>query len=130
VKRFKPDSLSFSALRNGSLTTIFWGIFLIWFGILATTLSGNLIATVNAPTFALGTGVLLLIMNLVRSLLRLKLSAVTIGLGALLTIINGPVVLFSISVPFLPELLIIAGVALIIAAFRARDYFPPRADLE
>lgn len=107
-------------MQNDTLTNVFWGIFLIWFGILAATLGGNLIAAVNTTVFALGTGILLLVLNLVRSVLRLRLSAITIGLGVLLTVIYAPVVLFQISVPFLPALLVIVGVALIIGAIRSR----------
>ncbi|HZW85169.1 MAG TPA: hypothetical protein VFE91_04625, partial [Nitrososphaerales archaeon] len=72
--------------------------------------------------FALGIGGLLLAMNLARSLLRLKLSILTIGLGALLTFANIFVIMFGLTVAFLPELLIIAGIALVIGAFRTRNY--------
>ncbi|MDV3244435.1 MAG: hypothetical protein LYZ66_04575 [Nitrososphaerales archaeon] len=109
-------------MQNETVTNVFWGIFLVWFGLLAATLGGNLIAAVNAPVFALGTGVLLLILNLARSALRLKLSVLTIGLGALLTVIYAPIVLFGINVPFLPALLIIVGIALIVGAFRSRSF--------
>lgn len=109
-------------MHNETLTNVFWGLFLIWFGILSATLSGNLIAAVNSPWFALGTGVLLLVLNLVRSVFRLKLSVLTIGLGALLTVIYAPIVLFGFSVPFLPALLIIVGAALIIGAVRSRNF--------
>lgn len=109
-------------MQNETLTNVFWGIFLVWFGLLAATLSGNLIATVNAPTFALGTGVMLLVLNLVRSATRLKLSVLTIGLGALLTVIYAPIVFFGFNVPFLPALLIIVGIALIVGAVRSRSF--------
>ncbi len=109
-------------MQNETVTNVFWGVFLVWFGLLAATLGGNLIAAVNAPVFALGTGVLLLILNLARSALRLKLSVLTIGLGALLTVIYAPIVLFGINVPFLPALLIIVGIALIVGAFRSRSF--------
>ncbi|MDV3277499.1 MAG: hypothetical protein LYZ69_03410 [Nitrososphaerales archaeon] len=108
-------------MHNETLTNVFWGVFLIWFGVLLATLGGNPIAAVNAPLFALGTGLLLLALNFVRSALRLKLSVLTIGLGALLTVIYAPVVFFGIGVPFLPALLIIVGVALIIGAFKSRN---------
>ncbi len=104
------------------LTNVFWGIFLVWFGLLAATLGGNIIAAVNAPMFALGNGILLLTLNLVRSVTRLKLSVLTIGLGALITVIYAPIVFFGINVPFLPALLIIVGIALIIGAVRSRRF--------
>lgn len=109
-------------MHNETLTNVFWGLFLVWFGLLAATLGGNLIATVNAPTFALGTGFMLLVLNLVRSATRLKLSVLTIGLGALLTVIYAPIVFFGFNVPFLPALLIIVGIALIVGAVRSRSF--------
>lgn len=109
-------------MQNGTLTNIFWGLFLIWFGIDAAMLSGDLFATVNTPVFAFGTGVLLLGMNLSRSFLRMRLSILTIGLGAILTLTDGVVLIFHQSLPFLPELLVIAGVALVIGAFRTRNF--------
>lgn len=109
-------------MQNGTLTNVFWGLFLIWFGVVAIWLKGDLAATINHPLFAMGTGVLLLTMNLARSLMRLKLSILTIGLGVLLTLSNGFVLLFNQTVPFLPELLIIAGIALVIGAFRTRNF--------
>jgi hypothetical protein len=122
AKRFKPDQTSGHRLHNETLTNVFWGLFLIWFGILAATLGGDLIRAVNSPSFALGTGILLLVLNLVRSAFRLKLSVLTVGLGALLTVIYAPIVLFGFSVPFLPALLIIVGAALIIGAVRSRNF--------
>ena len=109
-------------MQNGTITNIFWGLFLIWFGVVAVWLRGDFSATINHPVFALGIGALLLAMNLVRSLLRLKLSILTIGLGALLAGANILVLEFGLTVPFLPELLIIAGAALVIGAFRTRNY--------
>jgi hypothetical protein len=109
-------------VQNGTVTNIFWGLFLIWFGVVAVSLAGNLGATVNSPVFALGTGVLLLVLNLSRSLLRLRLSVLTMGLGVILTVANGFVIAFDRPIPFLPELLIIAGAALVIGAIRTRNY--------
>jgi hypothetical protein len=109
-------------VNNGTLTNIFWGLFLIWFGVVAVWLKGNLEASINSPLFALGTGGLLLLMNLARSLLRVRLSILTIGLGAILTIANAFVLAFGTQIPFLPELLIIAGAALVIGAFRTRNF--------
>ncbi|MDE1854171.1 MAG: hypothetical protein KGI38_10580 [Thaumarchaeota archaeon] len=109
-------------VQNGTLTNIFWGLFLIWFGVVAVYLQGDLVATINSALFAIGTGALLLLLNLVRSSMRLKLSMLTIGLGAILTIANAFVLLFDRPIPFLPELLIIAGAALVIGAFRTRNF--------
>ena len=118
-------------VHNETLTNIFWGAFLIWFGIVAAWLKGDVLTTVNSPLFALGTGALMLLMNLVRSLTRLKLSIITIGLGAILTLFYLIVGMlsrlgFDLSgwVPFLPLLLVISGAALIIGAIRTRDFQP------
>ena len=109
-------------MQNGSLTNIFWGLFLFWFGVVAAYLRGDFGAAINNPTFALGTGILLLSLNLSRSILRLKLSVLTMALGLLLTGANLFVLWFNFTVPFLPELLMIAGVALVIGAFRTRNF--------
>ena len=109
-------------VQNSTLTNIFWGLFFIWFGVVAVWLQGNLGATVNSPVFAIGTGVLLLLLNLSRSLMRLKLSILTMGLGVILTAANAFVVVTRNPVPFLPELLIILGAALVIGAFRTRNF--------
>ena len=109
-------------MQNGTLTNVFWGLFLIWFGVLAAWMHGDFGATINAPLFAMGTGLLLLAMNLFRSLLRLRLSILTMALGALLTVANIVVLEFNLTIPFLPELLMIAGVALVIGAFRTRNF--------
>jgi len=109
-------------VQNGTLTNVFWGLFLIWFGVLAAWMHGDFGATINAPLFAIGTGLLLLAMNLFRSLLRLRLSILTMALGALLAVANIVVLEFNLTIPFLPELLMIAGVALVIGAFRTRNF--------
>ena len=109
-------------MQNGTLTNIFWGLFLIWFGVVAVWLKGDFGATINHPVFAMGTGVLLLVMNLFRSILRMRVSVLTMALGVLLVVANAVVLAFGLTVPFLPELLIIAGVALVIGAFRTRNY--------
>lgn len=109
-------------MQNGTLTNIFWGLFLIWFGVIAAWLKGDFGAAINSPVFAMGTGVLLLVMNLFRSVLRMRVSALTMGLGVLLVVANALVLVLNQTVPFLPELLIIAGAALVIGAFRTRNY--------
>lgn len=109
-------------MQNATVTNIYWGLFLIWFGVVAVWLKGDFVATLNSPLFAVGTGALLLLMNLTRSVLRLRLSILTIGLGTLLAVANGFVLLFGTIIPFLPELLIIVGAALVIGAFRTRNY--------
>ena len=109
-------------VHNETLTNVFWGLFLIWFGVVAAWQQGNIGLALNDKVFALGTGLLLLLMNLARSVFRLRLSILTIGLGVLLAIIYAPIVLFDVKIPFLPALLVIAGVALVIGAFRTRNF--------
>jgi len=109
-------------VQNGTLTNIFWGLFLIWFGVVAAWLKGDFVAAINHPLFAIGTGILLLGLNLSRSLMRLKLSILTMALGVLLTATNAFELVLNYNVPFLPELLMIAGVALVIGAFRTRNF--------
>jgi len=109
-------------VQNATLTNVFWGFFLIWFGVMAAYLRGDFGATINHPVFAIGTGALLLGLNLVRSVLRLKISMLTIGLGLLLTVANVVVLALGLTIPFLPELLVIAGIALVIGAFRTRNF--------
>ena len=110
------------AMQNGTVTNVFWGLFLIWFGVVAVWLKGDLAGTVNSPIFAVGTGALLLLLNLTRSVFHRKLSMLTIGLGVILTVANAFVLTFGTTVPFLPELLIIVGAALVIGAFRTRNF--------
>lgn len=118
-------------VHNETLTNVFWGVFLIWFGVAAAWLKGDVLTTLNSPIFALGTGVLLILMNLTRSLLRLRLSIITIGLGLILTLFYLIVDLLSylgfnlgVWVPFLPLLLVISGIVLIIGAIRTQNFQP------
>ena len=110
-------------MRPETLTNVCWGLFLVWFGSVAAIQGGNFGGTLNSPTFALGTGVLLLSMNFVRSIQHTKVSPLTIGLGTILTVIYAPLVLLGVNVPFLPALLIILGVVLIIGAIKTQKFF-------
>jgi hypothetical protein len=109
-------------LKNETLTNIFWGLFLVWVGIISALWHGDLYGAFSDPVFGLGTGLLLLVLNLARSLSRLRLSMLTLGLGGLLTLIYAPLAFFKVPFPFLPALIIIAGVALVIGALRSRNY--------
>ena len=110
-------------MRPETLTNVCWGLFLVLFGSVAATQGGDFGTTINSPNFALGTGVLLLAMNFVRSIQHTKVSPLTIGLGTILTVIYAPLVLLGVNVPFLPALLIILGVVLIIGAIRTQKFF-------
>ena len=112
-------------MNNETLTNVFWGSFFIWLGVVAVFFKGNVFATVNFvndPVFAIGTGILLVAMNLARSLLRLRLSVLTLGLGALLEVVFIPVLFFRFNLEFIPVLIIILGLALVIGAVRTRNY--------
>jgi phage tail protein X len=110
-------------MRDETVTNTFWGLFLVWFGIVSAVFAANFGAAIESPLFALGTGVLLLVMNLVRNLVRLRVSIITTGLGILLAIVYFPLYFLGKGIPFLPALIIIAGVALVIGAFRSRRYY-------
>jgi hypothetical protein len=125
---FKAFFLAAFSLRlnNETLTNIFWGFFLIWFGLVAVLNNGDFYSLLNgskgSPVLGLGTGLILLAMNLLRSALRLRVSSLTLGLGVILAVIYAPQVLLGVSVAFLPTLLIILGVALVIGAVRSRNF--------
>lgn len=109
-------------MRNETVTNVFWGLFLVWFGVSWALQGSDFFSTLQSNRFALGTGVLLLALNFTRSMLHLKVSGLTIGLGVLLVVVYAPLILLHTPVPFLPALVIIAGLALIIGAFRTRKY--------
>ena len=112
-------------MNSETLTNVFWGIFLVWFGVVAALNNGNFVSLLNGSSYSavlgLGTGLLLLVMNLVRSSLRIKVGSLTLGLGVILTVFYAPQVFLGISVSLLPTLLVILGVALVIGAFRSRN---------
>ncbi len=113
-------------LNNETLTNVFWGLFLIWFGLVAAANNGDFYSLLNgtkgSSVLGLGTGLLLLAMNLARSTRRLKVSSLTLGLGAILAVIYAPQVFLGINVALLPTLLVILGVALVIGALRSRSF--------
>ena len=112
-------------MNNETVTNIFWGLFIVWFGLLSAFAGGNFGTAIESPLFALGTGLLMVLLNLVRATIRLRVSVITTGLGILLAVIYSPLYFLNKSVPFLPALIIIAGLALIIGAFRSRRYYVP-----
>ncbi|HYC12244.1 MAG TPA: hypothetical protein VEC02_06255 [Nitrososphaerales archaeon] len=113
-------------MNGETLTNVFWGLFLVWFGVVAALNNGNFISLLSGSSYSavlgLGTGILLLVMNLVRSSLRLKVGSLTLGLGGILTVFYAPQVFLNVSVSLLPTLLVILGVALVIGALRSRNF--------
>ncbi len=112
-------------MNNETLTNVFWGLFLIWFGLVAVYNNGDFYALLNgskdSAVLGLGTGILLLLMNLLRSSWRLRIGSLTLGLGLILIVFYAPQVFFGINAPLLPTLLVILGVALVIGALRSRN---------
>ena len=113
-------------MNDETLTNVFWGLFLIWFGCVAALNGGDFYTLLNGSTRAsallgLGTGLMLVGMNLLRSAWRLKVGPLTLGLGAILTIFYAPQMFFGIAAPLLPTLLVILGAALLIGALRSRN---------
>ena len=113
-------------MNNETLTNIFWGLFFIWFGAVALLNNGDFASLLNgsrgSTVFGLGVGLMLLAMNLIRSAWRMSVGSLTLGLGAILVIFYFPQVFFGLSIPLLPTLLIILGVALVIGALRSRGF--------
>jgi hypothetical protein len=113
-------------LNSETLTNVFWGLFLVWFGVVAALNGGNFVTLLNGSSYSallgLGTGLLLLAMNILRSSLRMKVGSLTLGLGIILAVFYAPQVFLGISAPLLPTLLVILGVALVIGALRSRNF--------
>jgi hypothetical protein len=111
-------------LNNEALTNICWGLFLIWFGMVAVLNNGDFYSLVNgskdSSILGLGTGFLLLGMNVLRSAWRLRVSSLTLGLGIILVVFYAPQVFLGLSTPLLPTLIVILGIALVIGALRSR----------
>jgi len=97
---------------NRSLDTIAWGAFFIWWGI--TELFGSLPEGVGA----IGVGLILLGLNLVRSMKGIPTSGFTTILGILALVwggleLAGAVMSFPFELPVFATLLIILGVLLL-----------------
>lgn len=112
-------------MNNETLNNVFWGLFLIWFGLVGVLNNGDFYSLLNgskdSAVLGLGTGFLLLAMNLARSALRLKVGSLTLGLGVILVVFYAPQAFLRISAPLFPTLLVILGVALVIGALRSRN---------
>ncbi len=110
-------------MQNETLTNIFWGLFFVWFGIMSTYTKGDLFAAVNSPVFGLGVGVLLIILNVARFVLHLRVSPFTLTIGFLVFTVDFSSVFLKINIPFLPLILIIAGVLILVSSLRSMRYF-------
>ena len=89
------------------LDQIGWGIFLIMIGTIW------LVPSVPQGTWLIGTGVLLLLLNVIRFTKGIQWSGVSTALGAF-ALVAGLSALAGISVPLFPICLVIVGVALVL----------------
>jgi len=112
-------------LNSETLTNLFWGLFLIWFGFVGILVNGDfyhlLLGSRDSSLLGLGVGLLLLGLNVLRSAMRMKIGSLTLGLGAVLVIVYSPQLFLGLSMPLFPTLLVILGVALVIGALRSRN---------
>jgi hypothetical protein len=113
-------------VNSETVTNVFWGLFFIWFGLVAILNNGDFYSLLSgsrgSTLLGLGTGLLLLAMNFVRSSLRMKMGSLTLGLGAILVVFYAPQFFIGQSFPLLPTLLVILGAALVIGALRSRNF--------
>ena len=94
---------------NRKYETIAWGAFFIWLGIT------NLFHGLPEGVGAVGIGIILLGLNLARSMSKIPTSGVTLFLGALALVLGAfdiarGVLRLEIELPFFPLLLIVIGV--------------------
>jgi presenilin-like A22 family membrane protease len=95
---------------NWRLETISWGLFFIMLGGLA-------LAPGNVPQGAwlVGTGIIMLGLNLLRVLLGIRPSTFTVILGAI-ALISGIGSVYGINIPVWPIIIILIGLAIIVRA--------------
>ena len=100
---------------NGRLTSISWALFLIMLGGLLMVPSG----TVPESTWLLGVGIILLGLNTVRYLNKIRMSGLTIILGVV-ALIAGIAGFFGAEVAIFPILLVIIGVSIMVEALNKK----------
>jgi hypothetical protein len=110
-------------MQNETLTNIFWGVFLVWLGIMWTYTRGDFFSAVNSPIFGLGVGLLLILLNLTRVVFHLRISPFTLIIGFLIFLVDFSSVFLALNLPFLPLILIIAGILILVSSIRAMRYF-------
>jgi len=94
---------------NRKYETIAWGAFFIWLGVT------NLFRALPEGVGEVGIGIILLGLNLARSMSKIPTSGVTLFLGALALVLGAfdiarAVLRLEIELPFFPLLLIVIGV--------------------
>jgi hypothetical protein len=109
--RYLPTGETMDDVRilNRKYETIAWGAFFIWLGVT------NLFQWLPSGTGAVGIGLILLGMNLVRYLSKLPTSGVTLFLGALALVLGlldltRALLRLEIALPFFPLLVIAIGI--------------------
>ena len=101
---FADTDLASAATR---LDQIGWGIFLVMIGVIW------LVPAVPQGTWLIGTGVLLLVLNAIRSRLGIQWSGVSVALGVL-ALVAGLGDFTGIKLPLFPICLVIVGATLIL----------------
>ncbi len=99
-----------SADLSGKLGAAGWGLFIIWIGI-------SFLASLDAWIALLGIGVITLGIQLARKSVGLSLEGFWVVIGFLF-VLGGVWSLLGTTVPLLPILLIVAGLALVISIFK------------
>jgi hypothetical protein len=89
-----------------------WGLFIIWIGVV-------FLASIEAWVALLGVGVITLGMQVIRKSVGLHLEGFWVVVGSLF-VLGGIWDLLGTTVPLLPILLIVAGVALVLSIFKGR----------
>lgn len=113
------------ALQNETLTNIFWGLFLVWFGIVWASLKGDFISTINSSVFGLGVGFLLIMLNFLRVVFGIRVSPFTLIVGSIVFLIDFFSLFLRLSLPFLPMIFILAGILILVSSIRAAKYTSP-----
>jgi hypothetical protein len=94
------------------LDAIGWALFFIWVGY-------TYLADVEKGVGLLGVGIIVLGMQAVRTLFKLKLEGFWMVIGTLFAV-GGLWEIYQVKLPLLPILLIVAGAALLVSAFRRK----------
>ncbi len=96
----------------GKLSAAGWGLFIIWIGIV-------FLASIAAWVALLGVGVITLGMQVIRKSVGLHLEGFWVVIGSLF-VLGGIWDLLGTTVPLLPILLVVAGLALLLSIFKSQ----------
>ncbi len=110
---FDPSGAAAKADLDRRLTSISWALFLIMVGGIL------LLPTVPPGTWLIGVGIIMLGLNVVRSLSGIRMSAVTTVLG-IVALAAGLGDFAGVDVPVFPLLIILVGAAIIVRNIEPR----------